>query len=111
MLITCSHGANYWALSIGTINYLHDVAKNNLSGWGRVEVNLVKGLSVSLEISASLVRDQVNLPAEDASSEEVLLRLRSLSSSYNYYTSFGINYRFGSKVNNIVNARFSNPGN
>ena len=91
-------------------NYLHDVSKNNLSVYARVEINVVKGLSLSFQVSASRIRDQLSLPAQGASSEEVLLRLRTLSSSYNYNTGFGINYRFGSAVNNIVNTRFTSPG-
>lgn len=96
--------------SLNWYNYLHDVSKNNLSVYSRVEISIVKGLSLSFKVNASRIRDQMNLPAAGASPEEVLLRVRSISSSYNYYTGFGINYRFGSKVNNIVNARFTSPG-
>jgi hypothetical protein len=43
----------------------------------------------------------------DASEEEVLLQLRQLATSYSYYVSFGISYRFGSPFNNVVNTRFN----
>jgi hypothetical protein len=96
--------------SVNWYNYLHDIAKNNLSVYSRVEMNVAKGLSIFFQVTASRIRDQFNLPQKGASSEEVLLRLRSLSTNYNYYTGFGLNYRFGSAVNNIVNARFTSPG-
>lgn len=94
--------------SVSWYNYLHDVSRNNLSVNMDVNINLVKGLSLSMGVSASRIRDQLQLAKEGASADEVLLRLRALSTGYNYYTSMGLNYRFGSKFNNVVNARFTN---
>jgi hypothetical protein len=52
------------------------------------------------------INDQIGLPKSGASEEEVLLQLRQLATSYSYYINFGISYRFGSRINNIVNTRF-----
>jgi hypothetical protein len=37
----------------------------------------------------------------------VLLRLRQLATGYSYFFAFGINYRFGSIFNNVVNTRMN----
>jgi hypothetical protein len=55
----------------------------------------------------SYVRDQLYLPAGDATEEEVLLRLRQLETSYFYQVSFGVSYTFGSIYNSVVNPRLN----
>jgi hypothetical protein len=52
----------------------------------------------------------MSLVKGDATEQEVLTRKRQLASTYNYYTSFGLNYRFGSILNNFVNPRFEGYG-
>lgn len=89
-------------------NYMHDFSKNNLSMQANIELNLFKGVSINFFGYASLINDQLSLSKAGASSEEILLRLKALSTSFNYYTGMGINYRFGSKFNNCVNPRFTN---
>jgi hypothetical protein len=44
----------------------------------------------------------------DVPEEEVLLRLQQLATGYSYFMHFGVNYRFGSIFNNVVNPRFQN---
>jgi len=46
----------------------------------------------------------------DASTEDVLLKLRQLSSGYSYFVGFGVSYSFGSIFNTVVNPRFNNGG-
>ncbi len=89
-------------------NYLHDISKNNLSIHANVELQLFKGFSLSFYADASIIKDQLNLGKGGATSEEVLLRLKALSTNYNYYTGIGLTYRFGSSLNNFVNPRFTN---
>ena len=50
--------------------------------------------------------DQIYLSRKETSLVDVLTRRRELESGYRFGTHFGINYRFGSKLNNFVNARF-----
>jgi hypothetical protein len=71
-----------------------------------ISIRIARGLSVSLEASASRIRDQLSLPRRDATPEEVLLRLRQLQSGYEFNVSFGIEYQFGSAFASIVNPRF-----
>lgn len=86
--------------------YLHDLSKNRFELGGELEIRLVRGLSFELYGEVASIHDQLNLPAGGATEEEVLLRRRQLATSYSYYTSFGLSYRFGSKFNNVVNPRF-----
>ncbi len=89
-----------------TGNYLHDwnLFFARIQPW--IELNLIKGLRLNLGGSFSLIRNQINIPKGNATREDVLLQLQQLQSNYNYYGWMGINYRFGSTYNNIVNNRF-----
>ena len=71
-----------------------------------LDIRITGGLTFFVFSSASLVRDQIYLPKEGATAQEVLTRRRQLASGYNFFTHFGISYRFGSKLNNFVNPRF-----
>lgn len=94
--------------SVTWYNYFHDFSKNNLSIDANVALQLIKGVSINFFGNASLIKDQLSLVKAGASSQDVLLRLKALSTNFNYYTGVGINYRFGSKFNNYVNPRFTN---
>lgn len=71
-----------------------------------VEMRLVRGLNVFVEAQIEWIQDQISLPAEEASGEDILLRNRRLPTSYEYEFSLGFSYTFGSIFNNIVNPRF-----
>ena len=87
-------------------SFIPDAKKNHFSTYGDVSLNLLKGLSLSLSAQYSSVRDQISLPALEATSEEVLVNQRQLATSYNYYLYFGVSYSFGSIFSPIVNPRF-----
>jgi len=87
-------------------NYLHDWELLFISLRPWIELNIVKGLSLDFGGSISLNRNQVNIPKGDATRDDVLLQQIQLKSNYNYYVWTGFSYRFGSRYNNVVNARF-----
>lgn len=87
-------------------NYLNDFSKNRLEVFGELEIRLFRGLELDLFGSYERVRDQVNLPAEGATPEDVLLELKELQTSYRYEIAVGLSYTFGSIFNNVVNSRF-----
>ncbi|HEV8079062.1 MAG TPA: hypothetical protein VGP43_00005, partial [Chitinophagaceae bacterium] len=91
-------------------NYFNDFSKNNFGLNAQIDIKLFKGLSFNLYGNYSIIHDQLSLPKGNASRDDVLTQRRQISSSYNYYTSMGLQYRFGSKYNNVVNPRFSNSG-
>jgi len=89
-------------------NYLHDWSKNNLSFDGSLNMRVAKGLSFSFSGGISLIHDQLSLPKRGASEQEILLQTKRLATQYDYSTSFGVTYTFGSIYNNVVNPRFGN---
>jgi hypothetical protein len=86
--------------------YLHDFDFYRLETNGDVSLRIARGLSVSGEISASRIRDQLSLPARGATPEEILREVRELQSGYEFQVSFGITYTFGSIFSSVVNPRF-----
>ena len=95
-----------WSTSLTGSQYLHDTSKYNVALSGSFNVRLFRGFSVRLGGNYSWIRDQLYLGAAGATEEQILLRQRQLGTSYQYFTSFGIEYRFGSIFNNVVNPRF-----
>lgn len=87
-------------------NYFSDWSLSNLSMNLDMNIRITGGLSFNVYAYSELVRDQIYLPKGSATEQEVLTRQRQIASSYNFYSGFGFNYRFGSKLNNFVNPRF-----
>ncbi len=95
------------------INYnqfLHNLKFYNLNIFSQFEVRIKGGLSIYSFIYGGLARDQINLVRDSPDPTEVLTRQRELQSAYNIGAHFGINYRFGSKLNNFVNPRLGGGG-
>ena len=82
----------------------------NLSVFAGADVRVVRGLSLNVMGSYSLIRDQFSLPLSGATDEEVLLQSRRLKTGYDYFFVVGFSYRFGSIFNNVVNPRFGGGG-
>lgn len=98
------------SVGINYHNYLNNWKYYNLGLNGAVNVRITGGLSFNAGVFAGLVRDQISLSGKDASQQDILIRRRLLASGYNYFTFFGVSYRFGSKLNNFVNPRFEGGG-
>ncbi len=94
--------------SLNGSHYFHDFDLNNINLWTNVRLRIIKGLSFNLNSYLSLIHDQISLPKQGASPEEILLQRRILETQYSYYASVGFTYTFGSLYNNIVNPRFGN---
>lgn len=95
-----------WDTSITGQQFLHDAGKYNFTVSGNVNIRLFRGFSVRIGGRYQWLRDQLYIPAEGATQEEILLFQQQLETNYTYFTSFGIEYRFGSIFNNVVNPRF-----
>jgi hypothetical protein len=87
-------------------SFLDNFRQHSLELSGRLNVRLVKGLQFDLGGTVERTKDQIQLPREGVSDEEVLLRRRELGTEYRYFINFGLSYTFGSIFNNIVNPRF-----
>ena len=94
------------ASSVELASFVPDVGKNHVNVFGEVSLNLFRGLALNLFTSLESVRDQISLPASEATSEEVLVNQRQLATSYRYFMFFGVSYTFGSIFSPIVNPRF-----
>ena len=101
----------------GTVNlfssyhsYLSNLKLYNLNLGGGVNVRISGGLSFNVFLFGSILRDQIYLPNEHASFQDILLRLKQLKTNFTIFSFFGISYRFGSKLNNFINPRFNEGG-
>lgn len=97
-----------WGESYGFLTFsqfLHDPSKNRFTAFAGADFRIFRGLSLRLNANYSRIRDQLNVPAGDATTEEVLLRQRILQSGFEYGVSVGFSYTFGSIYSNVVNPR------
>ncbi len=94
-------------LSLDGSNYFYDFSKNNLTFSTGFSLNLFEGFTLAVGGSASIVNNEIYLPADGATEAQILLSTKALPTPYQYYFFVGIKYSFGSIYNNIVNPRFS----
>lgn len=87
-------------------NYLHDFNKNRIDFRTRVSFRLSGSFFFDVLLYASYVNDQLYLPSQEASLEDILLNQIELSTQYEYELKFGVRYTFGSIYNSVVNTRF-----
>lgn len=98
-------------LTIETSRYMDNGSQWQLHAEGEMEVRIVRGLSFEIGGGASLIRDQLAIPARGATPEEILLELRDLQTNYRYDARIGLSYSFGSIFSSVVNPRFgTGPG-
>ncbi len=98
-------------MSLEGFQFLHDFEEAKTDFYsvelgGDINVRIIRGLSFSVGAEISWIRDQLSLPQEDTSEEDILLQTVRLATDYEYEVSMGFNYTFGSIFNNVVNPRF-----
>ena len=71
-----------------------------------LDINIFKGLNFWTGIFYAITKDRINIPKGDLSVEEILLQNKLRDSNFSMYMYFGVRYRFGSALNNVVNTRF-----
>ena len=94
--------------SLRGLNYFHDFSKNMIASDLFARVRVFKGLSVTLNLEAARINDQLSLRKGELTEAERLLRLKEQATGYQFETGIGLTYTFGSIYNNIVNPRFGN---
>ena len=87
-------------------HYFEDLDQYRFSINGDADVRLFRGFSFNVFGDYSVLHDQLYLPRQGASDEEIIARQQQLATTYRYFVGMGITYRFGSINNTIVNARF-----
>lgn len=97
-------------LSVEGSQFLHDLARHQISLFGAAQVRLFRGLSFNVFGSVARIKDQLYLPKAGVSPEEILVRRRQLGTDYRYFANLGFSYTFGSRFNNVVNPRMGSAG-
>ncbi len=92
--------------SLEYASFLHDVSLNEFNVYMNTNIRLFKGFSLRLNGYYGITHNQINLSAQGATLEEILLQQKQVRSGYSYFASVGINYSFGSIYNTIINSRF-----
>jgi len=92
--------------SMTASTYLHNFSNNRLNFSGLIYLRIYKGLSFTISGKYDIIHDQLSIPKQDATQEEILLRIRQMESQYNYKVELGLSYTFGAIYNNVVNPRF-----
>jgi hypothetical protein len=85
--------------------YLHDLRRHSIGVGGGFSIRLVRGLDFNMGGNVSRIKDQLYLPKEDLSPEQVLLQQRQRGTDFRFGLNIGLGFRFGSKFNNVVNPR------
>jgi len=119
---TIMEGSLQWALSFrqpwGTASlnasaesFLHDPTTfYRLSAGGSVSFRITRGLEWNVSGDISRIRDQIFIPLEALSDEDILLGRRQLPTDSSMCISTGFSFTFGSIFNNVVNNRFGFSG-
>ncbi|MGB3005907.1 MAG: hypothetical protein WBC06_05345 [Chitinophagaceae bacterium] len=84
---------------------------NNISVGGYLDFRIVKGLSLYISSYADFTKGIFpNIRKADFNSDDILANVRQYPTTNTINTAVGINYRFGSIYNNVVNPRFNRDG-
>jgi hypothetical protein len=87
------------------IGDLEDFKNHRLEFDGGFNIRIFRGLEFGIFGSVARIKDQIYLPAEEATPEEILLRQQQRGTDFFFSLHLNLSYRFGSKFNNVVNPR------
>ncbi len=93
-------------IDAGISQFINLPKKYNIEINPSVDINIFKGFNFYTGIFYGITKDRINIPKGDLSVEEIILRNKLRDSNFAMYMYFGIRYRFGSALNNVVNTRF-----
>lgn len=96
--------------SLEASSFLDDFARHRIDLSSRLEIRIFRGLSFDVRGSVARVKDQIYLPREDISDEDILLERLELGTDFEYSIDFGLSFTFGSRFNNVVNPRMRMGG-
>ncbi len=88
------------------VSYLSDLARRKLTYSVGGDIRIVKGLSVNFYTVYQSIHDQFYIPKEGITRDRALLRQSQQSTRFSQFFFVGLNYSFGSVLNNVVNPRF-----
>ena len=91
-------------------NYLHDPKLYHLTLSGFTDLRLGRGLAFNLGGEVSRVRDQLYLPGDGNTDNEIIVNRNALPTGFRFNFFAGMSYTFGSIYNTVVNPRFGLTG-
>lgn len=91
---------------VDAVSYLSDLARRKLTYSLGGDVRIFKGLSVNFYTVYQSIHDQFYIPKEGITRDSALLRQSQQSTRFSQFFFVGLNYSFGSVLNNVVNPRF-----
>ena len=91
---------------VDAVSYLSDLGRRKLSYSLGGDVRIFKGLSVNFYTVYQSIHDQFYIPKEGITRDKALLRQSQQSTRFSQFFFVGLNYSFGSVLNNVVNPRF-----
>ncbi|MEX2048620.1 MAG: hypothetical protein WEB90_03495 [Gemmatimonadota bacterium] len=97
-------------VSVQGSNFLDDFREHRIDLFTNLEIRLYRGLNLDIRGSVARVKDQIYVPRDDATDEEVFLRRRELGTDFEYQMDVGLSFTFGSVFNNVVNPRLRTGG-
>ena len=86
-------------------SYVPGIKNYSVAVETQLNFRITRGLMLTFEFSAEGIHNQMYLPREDVSLEDLLLNTRKLPTTYQLTGSLGLAYSFGSIYNNVVNER------
>lgn len=95
---------------VDAASYLSDLARRRITYSLGANVRIVKGLSVNFSGNYDVLHDQFYIPKESITRDDALLRQTQQSTRFSQFFFVGLNYSFGSVLNNVVNPRFGGDG-
>jgi hypothetical protein len=95
---------------VDAVSYLSDLGRRRLTYSLGANVRIVKGLSVNFFGNYQSLHDQFYIPKEGITRDDALLRQSQQSTRFSQFFFVGLNYSFGSVLNNVVNPRFGGSG-
>jgi hypothetical protein len=95
---------------VDAVSYLSDLSRQRITYSIGANVRVVKGLSLSVSGSYQSIHDQFYIPLATISHDDALLRQTQQRTQFSQFLFIGVNYSFGSTLNNVVNPRFGSSG-
>jgi hypothetical protein len=95
---------------VDAISYLSDLSRQRVTYSVGANVRVFKGLSLSVSGTYQSIHDQFYIPLATISHDDALLRQTQQFTRFSQNLYIGVNYSFGSTLNNVVNPRFGSSG-
>ena len=98
------------SIALRSAQMLDDPSLYRVTVGGNLNYRIARGLSVSVWGESSLVKDQIYLANDDASTSDIILGSAALNTDTETKIGISLRYTFGSIYNNIVNNRLQAAG-